>query len=141
MPRVARKPSIGAVLEEILSPLAERLALVIAESLATRVASLLEADVLRRVEAKDFGTRRFRRRARGEITRWTADRNARRVPTYVIEATGLDTKKKIVANFGENAAFEKGKPLPKELQSGSDRATSQVKARPPIIRKKAKSAE
>jgi hypothetical protein len=26
---------------------------------------------------------------------------------------GLDTKKKIVAKFGENAAFEKGKPLPR----------------------------
>jgi hypothetical protein len=26
---------------------------------------------------------------------------------------GLDTKKKIVARFGENAAFEIGKPLPK----------------------------
>ena len=26
---------------------------------------------------------------------------------------GLDTKKKIVAKFGEDAVFEKGKPLPK----------------------------
>jgi len=26
---------------------------------------------------------------------------------------GLDTKKKIVARYGENAAFEKGKPPPK----------------------------
>jgi hypothetical protein len=26
--------------------------------------------------------------------------------------TGLDTKKKIVAKFGKNATFEKGKPLP-----------------------------
>jgi len=42
-----------------------------------------------------------------------ADNRARRVPTFVIEATGLDTKKKIVARFGPNASFEKGKPLPK----------------------------
>jgi len=58
--------------------------------------------------------RRLRGRRRAEITRWVADRNARRVPLFVIEMTnGLDTKKKIVAKFGENAAFEKGKPLPK----------------------------
>ncbi len=43
-----------------------------------------------------------------------ADRRARRVPIVVIEMTaGIDTKKKIVAKFDENAAFEKGKPLPK----------------------------
>jgi hypothetical protein len=36
------------------------------------------------------------------------------VPTFVIEMTGgLDTKKKIVAKFGDGATFEKGKPLPK----------------------------
>jgi hypothetical protein len=35
------------------------------------------------------------------------------VPKFVIEATGLDTKKKIVAKFGPNATFEKGKPLPR----------------------------
>jgi hypothetical protein len=54
-----------------------------------------------------------RARARGEITRWVADSRARRVPNFVIEATGLDTKKKIVAKFGSGAAFERGKPLPK----------------------------
>ncbi|GEJ56625.1 hypothetical protein [Anaeromyxobacter diazotrophicus] len=55
-----------------------------------------------------------RARARGaDLTKWVADRRARRVPKFVIEATGLDTKRKIVAKFGEDAAFEKGKPLPK----------------------------
>jgi hypothetical protein len=54
-----------------------------------------------------------RARPRTEITKWVADRNARRVPLFVIEATSLDTKKAIVAKFGENAAFEKGKGLPK----------------------------
>jgi hypothetical protein len=44
-------------------------------------------------------------------------RHARRVPKFVIEATGLDTKKKIVAKFGENAAFVKGKPLPKAVKA------------------------
>lgn len=59
-----------------------------------------------------------RSRPRGEeMTRWVADRNARRVPKFVIAATGLDTKKKIVARFGEDAEFEKGKPLPKAAKS------------------------
>jgi len=49
----------------------------------------------------------------GEITRWAADRRARRVPNFVIEATGLKTKKQIVAKFGDGVVFEKGKPLPK----------------------------
>jgi hypothetical protein len=40
------------------------------------------------------------------------------VPTFVIEMTGgLDTKKKIVAKFGENATFEKGKPPPKPARA------------------------
>jgi hypothetical protein len=47
-----------------------------------------------------------------------ADRRARRVPNFVIAATGLKTKKQIVARFGEDAAFEKGKPLPAKLKAG-----------------------
>jgi hypothetical protein len=47
------------------------------------------------------------------MTRWVADRRARRVPKFVIEATGLDTKKKIVAKYGDGAAFERGKALPR----------------------------
>ena len=63
------------------------------------------------------GARRARPRGK-EITRWVADRRARRVPTFVIEMTGgLDTKKKIVAKFGANAAFEKGKGLPKPARA------------------------
>ncbi len=62
--------------------------------------------------------RRPGRRPRPEdIARWVADSNARRVPKFVIEATGLDTKKKIVARFGPNATFEKGKPFPKPLKA------------------------
>ena len=59
---------------------------------------------------------RKRRRARGEeMTKWTANPRARRVPTFVIEATGLKTKKEIVAKFGEGEVFEKGKPLPPQV--------------------------
>jgi hypothetical protein len=51
-----------------------------------------------------------------EISRWVADTNARRVPKFVIQATGLDTKKKIVGKFGPDAVFEKGKPLPRTIK-------------------------
>jgi hypothetical protein len=52
-----------------------------------------------------------------EISRWVADSNARRVPKFVIQATGLDTKKKIVGKFGTDAVFEKGKALPKAIKA------------------------
>jgi len=53
---------------------------------------------------------------RGEITRWAADARARKVPTFVIEQTGIRTKAGIVAKYGENATFEKGKPPPKSAR-------------------------
>jgi hypothetical protein len=59
--------------------------------------------------------RRRRRRRRAEATSWKADSNARRVPTFVMEATGLKTKKAIEAKYGAGATFEKGKPLPPVL--------------------------
>ncbi len=63
------------------------------------------------------GSRRGRRLRPEDISRWVADNNARRVPKFVIQATGLDTKKKIVARYGANATFEKGKPLPKAVKA------------------------
>jgi hypothetical protein len=89
---------------------------------------------------------RRRRTRAGEMTRWVADNRARRVPIFVIEATGLDTKKKIVARFGANVTFEKGKPLPPELAQGkglkvangpSAAAARVVRAKAPGIRKAA----
>lgn len=58
-------------------------------------------------------------RPKGEIVRWAADRLAKRPPTFVIEQAGLRTKKAIVAKYGENATFEKGKPTPR---TASERA-------------------
>jgi hypothetical protein len=58
-----------------------------------------------------------RHRARGEIVRWSADAQARRVPTFVIEQTGIFTKAGIIEKYGENATFEKGKPRPQDLKS------------------------
>ncbi len=51
------------------------------------------------------------------MTKWVADRRARRVPNFVIEATGCKTKKAIVAKFGGGAAFKKGEPLPKAAKA------------------------
>jgi hypothetical protein len=75
------------------------------------------------------------------MTKWVADRRARRVPTFVIEATGLETKKKIVAKFGENAAFAKGKALPPVNANATAKPSRPdrrvVRARPPVVRKAA----
>ncbi len=86
--------------------------------LQRRIAALAAAELERNLAVKNGPKVRLpvprRSRPRGEeLTRWVADRNARRVPKFVIEATGLDTKKKIVAKYGANAVFQKGKPLPK----------------------------
>jgi hypothetical protein len=100
------------------------------------------AKQVRQKPPKAIPRRRRRSRRRVEMTKWVADNRARRVPTFVIEATGLDTKKKIVAKFGENATFEKDKPLPK-LKPGANGADSVakgvVRAKPPIVRKAAAS--
>jgi hypothetical protein len=111
MPRPARTESIDAILRDAASRVVTR----VSAALARQVADLVQQGIARELGAN--GVRRGgagrRARGRGEITRWVADARARRVPNFVIEATGLDTKKKIVARYGAGAAFEKGKPLPK----------------------------
>jgi hypothetical protein len=106
-----------------------------------------EKDKKRAVQRGRKGARRLRRRARArsvDLTKWVADRRARRVPIFVIEMTGgIDTKKKIVAKYGEGATFEKGKPVPPAVASQRSApareavAARVVKARPPMIRKAA----
>lgn len=87
----------------------------IAPAIQRHVAALAAEELERNLAVnRARGPRRPGRRVRPEdISRWVADSNARRVPKFVIAATGLDTKKKIVARYGPNATFEKGKPLPK----------------------------
>jgi hypothetical protein len=53
------------------------------------------------------------------VEHWVPDRRARRVPKFVIEATGLGTKREIVARFGEHAIFEKGQPAPPSLRGSA----------------------
>jgi hypothetical protein len=74
------------------------------------------------------------------MTRCLANARACRVPNFVKEMTGLDRKKKIVAKYGENAAFEKGKPAPALAEKHATEPKAEVRARGPLVRKKAKAA-
>jgi DNA invertase Pin-like site-specific DNA recombinase len=85
----------------------------IAEILSARIDEELRAQVARAVGKGKRGRTARSPAPRGEIEKWVADRRARRVPNFVIEQTGLKTKKQIVAKFGDNATFEKGKAAPK----------------------------
>jgi hypothetical protein len=122
MARTAAQPTIDDIVREAMEGVVKRasasIARAIAEMAASRLDEELQSGVARARGGKAPRTRgRARatpRRARAEITKWVADNRARRVPNFVIQMTGgLDTKKKTVARFGENAAFEIGKPLPK----------------------------
>ena len=116
MPRPA-VTSVDDVVHTAVHDVIARAAKTIATAIAQMAAAELESQLA--VTTNGHARRRVarasrRRQPREEITKWVADRGARRVPNFVIEMTGgLDTKKKIVAKYGENAAFEKGKHAPK----------------------------
>jgi hypothetical protein len=116
MPRRAQSTSIDALVRasmaDVVRRAAQDIARVIAELAAGELSERLEASVSRPGRG---GRRRGARRrsARRQVTRWVADRRARRVPTFVIEMTGLKTKKQVVARYGRDAAFQKGKAAPK----------------------------
>lgn len=119
MARPAGNGSIDDILRRAMGPVLRRASASIAKAIAEMAAERLDSELQNGV-GRGRGRRSARAaagrpaRKRGEMTRWVADRRARRVPKFVIEMTnGLDTKKKIVARFGADAAFEKGKPLPK----------------------------
>ena len=122
MPRTSAQTSIDAIVRDAMEGVVKRASAAIAKAIAELAAARLDEELQggvarargRSPRGARTAARRTPRRARAEITRWVADNRARRVPNFVIAMTGgLDTKKKIVAKFGENAAFEKGKPLPK----------------------------
>ena len=105
----------GAV-HDVIARASRSIAAAIAEMTAAELEEQLAVATTRGRGPARRATRR--RPPREEMTRWVADNRARRVPNFVIELTGgLDTKKKIVAKFGENAVFEKGKPLPKPAKA------------------------
>jgi hypothetical protein len=138
--------NIDEILRDAVADVVRRITPAIQRQVATYAAEELERNLaVNRATGRRASASRPRR-ARGEdLTKWVADRNARRVPTFVIEATGLDTKKKIVARYGENATFEKGKPLPGAKPSAEktartaarESAARVVKAKPPVARKAA----
>jgi hypothetical protein len=106
--------SVDDIIQEALGGLMSRLAPQIAKAIADAAAVELERQFVLKGPVKRAKVAAPRRSPRLELTKWVADRSARRVPTFVIELTGgLDTKKRIVAKYGENAVFEKGKPPPK----------------------------
>ena len=121
MARTAAQPSIDDIVREAMEGVVKRASASIAKAIADMAAARLDEELQSGVARARGKAPRARgrsrgpaRRARAEITKWVADNRARRVPNFVIQMTGgLDTKKKIVAKFGENASFEVGKPLPK----------------------------
>jgi hypothetical protein len=114
MPRPSAPPSIDALVQDALDGVVKRASAAIARTLAQLTAERLEAELASEVARATRGGRGRRARPpRGEMSRWAADRRARRVPTFVIDMTGLKTKKQIVARFGDGVVFEKGKPAPK----------------------------
>ncbi len=123
MPRTAANPSIDVLVSDAVDGAVAQASLAIARTLARLTAERLEHELVlevARTAGGGGGRARTRTRSgravrppRGELSRWAADRRARRVPNFVIRMTGLETKKKIVAKYGDGAVFEKGKPAPK----------------------------
>jgi hypothetical protein len=139
MPRISNEASLEEVIRSATAPVVIRASNLIARAVADMVAVKLEIEL--RKTAPSGRRRTGLSRSRPEMTKWVADRRARRVPTFVIEMTGgLKTKKQIVAKYGENVSFEKGKPLPRTIEKRPHEAAREVKAKPPTIRKRGKAA-
>jgi hypothetical protein len=145
MSRIAAGTSLDEAVRQALEPIVAKASAAIARAIADSVAARLEQELTRTAprSARALARvlpKRAGRSARTEITRWVADRRARRVPNFVIDATGLKIKKQIVARYGE-AAFEKGKPLPKAVENAGAASREDAKTAPrakgPVVRKKA----
>jgi hypothetical protein len=108
-----KNTSIEEIIAHAMSQAIARISPAIQRHVAELAAAELEKSLAVNQKRPARGQTRRSRPRGADIMKWIADTRARRVPKFVIEATGLDTKKKIVAKFGANAAFEKGKPLPK----------------------------
>jgi hypothetical protein len=113
MAKATGASDVEAILRAAVEEIVNRTANAIGRAVAAKVEHELKSVSRKRGASAPAGPRaRPRRAPAAEITKWVADRRARRVPNFVIEATGLDTKKKIVAKYGANVVFEKGKDLP-----------------------------
>ena len=105
--------SISSALDNITSALTKTILGQLEEEFAARIQTMHRAKAPAKASAKkeDAHVSSYK----PTIARWVPDIHARRVPTFVIEMTGLDTKKAIVARYGDSAVFELGKPAPKPL--------------------------
>ena len=118
MPRRSSRASAEEIILQAVDSVVERasagIARAISDILAARIDQELKAQVARAMgKGRKGSAPKGRSAPRAELEKWVADRRARRVPNFVIEQTGLKTKKQIVQKFGDNATFEKGKPVPK----------------------------
>jgi hypothetical protein len=116
MPRPSQ--TITDIINNAVADAMAKIVPTIQRQVAVLAAEELEKSLAVRSAKRSRGAARNDRARPQEITKWAADRRARRVPTFVIELTGgIDTKKKIVAKFGPGVVFEKGKPLPKPAKA------------------------
>jgi hypothetical protein len=132
MPRTS-SANIDQIIQNAIAPVVQRASAAIAKVIASAAEETISRELGRSTKGAQAlrgraGTARRRRNV--EMTEWTADRRARRVPNFVIEATGLATKKKIVAKFGENVTFERGKPLPALKGAAPQKSAPQQKSSP-----------
>ncbi|HUL60081.1 MAG TPA: hypothetical protein VLU43_12425 [Anaeromyxobacteraceae bacterium] len=118
MPRPASPANLEEAVRGAMEGVVRRASADIARAIADLAAAQLERELGRgarvgRARGRGRAVRGRPGRGRGEIMKWVADRRARRVPNFVIDLTGMKTKKQIVAKYGADAAFEKGKAAPK----------------------------
>ena len=107
--------SLDDIVKNAMEGVVKRTSVTIAKAIAELAAARLEEELKKGMgqAARGRGARGRTSRPRTELTRWAADKRARRVPTFVIDLTGLKTKKAVVAKYGDGVVFEKGKPAPK----------------------------
>jgi hypothetical protein len=145
MPR-NNNATIDDIIRDAVAPVLQRASAEIAKAIAELAEERISRELGRSGRSAPARARRMTARPSRrnvEMTEWAADRRARRVPNFVVEATGLDTKKKIIARFGEDATFTKGKPLPAPKQASGERklapppasATRKLTAKPPRVGK------
>ena len=91
------------------------------------------ADAVDRVFAEHLGTAAPATKAKGPkarkagtkagpLTKWSPNKQARRVPLFVIKATGIKTKQGVLKRWDADAVFLAGKPLPPERNASKTKA-------------------
>jgi len=113
-------PELHDEIERLAREFAGRVTRLVADAIVTEVQDALSRGAPKGVEgggAPSPASRAARRLAAAPLDRWIPDRRARRVPRFVIEATGLERKAAIIERYGEHAIFERGQPAPPPLKA------------------------